>query len=136
MLPSVEAPVNGLPVAGAEYHTCDPLADGFLADGVTPACANITAATCRMPGMSANERGVLTEQSNMLCFCSEHNGGVDLHDNFWTAIAFAAFITWILKMCAIFLEKTIGIHCRRVRTAKSSSCPTMPARMHRQPSAV
>ena len=39
-------------------------------------------------------------------------------------------------MCAIFLEKTIGIHCRRVSTAKSSSCPTMPARMHRQPSAV
>ena len=43
----------------------------------------------------------------MLCFCSEHNGGVDLHDNFWTAIAFAAFITWILKMCAIFLEQVV-----------------------------
>lgn len=39
-------------------------------------------------------------------------------------------------MCAIFLAKTIGIHCRRVSTAKSSSCPTMPARMHRQPIAV
>eukprot|EP00964_Phaeocystis_antarctica_P012068 scaffold6652_cov62-Phaeocystis_antarctica.AAC.1 len=39
-------------------------------------------------------------------------------------------------MCAIFLEKTIGIHCRLVSTAKSSSCPTMPTRMHRQPSAV
>ena len=39
-------------------------------------------------------------------------------------------------MCAIFLEKTVGIHCRRVSTAKSSSCPTMPTRMHRQPSAV
>ena len=80
VLPTVEAQVNGLPVAGAEYHTCDPLADGFLADGVTPACANVTAATCTMPGMSANEIGVRTEQSNMLCFCSEKNGGVDLHD--------------------------------------------------------
>ena len=39
-------------------------------------------------------------------------------------------------MCAIFLEKTIGIHCRRVSTAKSSSWPTMPTRMHRHPSAV
>ena len=92
-----------------DFHTCWPT-------GTAPAgmetleqagCHNITADTCMLPGMRAGEVGVPREATNMLCFCNEANGGMDLHDNFWSAIVFASVVTFILKMCAIFLEMVV-----------------------------
>lgn len=85
-----------------EWHSCIP--DGPDAQ---PGCHNISAATCRLPDMRPGEMGVRPADTNMLCFCNAANGGIDLHDNFWTAIVFASIITFILKMCAIFLEQVV-----------------------------
>lgn len=90
---------EGLPL----YHTCIPHDQPGGEDG----CYNISAATCWLPGMRENEHGVRPEETNMLCFCNSKNGGTDLHDNFWSAIVFASIITFILKMCAIFLEQVV-----------------------------
>jgi hypothetical protein len=92
-----------------DYHTCIPeelSESGQLLSGQA-GCHNISAATCVLPGMREGEVGVQPEKTNMLCFCNANNGGTDLHDNFWQAIVFAAFITFILKMCAIFLEQVV-----------------------------
>ena len=89
------------------YHTCIP----HDQPNGEPGCFNISAATCELPGMREGEFGVRPGDTNMLCFCNAKIGGTDLHDNFWAAIVFASIITFILKMCAIFLEQVaIGMN--------------------------
>ncbi len=58
---------------------------------------NVTAATCTPSGDP--------ESSTMLCFCP------DLHEKgWWKAIALAAWVTFALKLCAIFLEQVLIGH--------------------------
>lgn len=111
-----------------DYHTCWPT--GTAPAGMEaleqPGCHNITAETCLLPGMREGEVGVPKEATNMLCFCNAANGGTDLHDNFWYAILFASVVTFILKMCAIFLEQVvIGMNLGKkliVSSQASSRC--------------